>query len=78
MEVRPVTIRRKRSPDVAGYSLVRFSGADDRVGYFPPSNPYAWGLVVTADIAHVLAESKLTGFTIEPAQQAWDILYGKA
>lgn len=77
MEVRPLTIRRKRSPDIDGYSLVRFSSGDDQVGNFPPSNPYGWSLIVTADIAHALTENKLTGFTITPAQQAWDELYSE-
>ncbi|MFC5281381.1 hypothetical protein ACFPGO_05790 [Arcanobacterium canis] len=77
MEVRPLTIRRKRSPDIEGYSIARFPGEGERVGYFPPSNPSAWSLIVAEDIAKSLAENKLTGFTIQPAQQAWDETYGK-
>ncbi|XCB29060.1 hypothetical protein RQN30_07185 [Arcanobacterium hippocoleae] len=41
MEVLPLTIRRKRSADVEGYSLVRFTDIDGKVWYFPPENPYA-------------------------------------
>ncbi len=76
METRPLTIRRKRNPDIEGYSLVRFTGKDDRVRHFPPSNPYAWSIIVSEEIKEALASQKLTGFRIEDAQQRWDDLYG--
>ncbi|XCB29059.1 hypothetical protein RQN30_07180 [Arcanobacterium hippocoleae] len=71
MEVLPLTIRRKRSADVEGYSLVRFTGSDGKVWYFPPANPYASSIVVTADVKEALVERKLTGFRVIPALQRW-------
>lgn len=71
IETLPLTIRRKRDPDIEGYSLVKFSG-DEQVEYFPPDNPYGFSLVVSENIKEELMNQKLTGFTIQTAADAWE------
>ena len=71
IETLPLTIRRKRDPDIEGYSLVKFSG-DEQVQYFPPDNPYGFSLVVSENIKEELMNQKLTGFTIQTAADAWE------
>lgn len=74
IEALPMTIRCKRNPDIEGYYLVRFTGEDERVGYFPEFNPYAWDIIVTSEIKDALVAAKLTGFKVTPAQLAWQEL----
>lgn len=71
METLPLTIRRKRRPDIEGYSLVRFTG-DDQVEYFPNGNPYGYSLLVSETIRNELLARKMTGISVESAQRAWE------
>lgn len=65
METLPVTIRRQRSADIEGYSLVRFT-SESQIKPFPDYSVRMWSFTVPETVRDAVVAAKLKGFTLAP------------